>query len=282
MAKPVVHTVKKGETLGKIAKKYGAKDWKYIYNAPANAKFRKTRPDPNTIEPGDKIVIPPTKAMVEGKYSKDMPRMSISINADKALVFVQQKWAYVWVEKPGVSKWTSKEKKDFHNAADKAIWARWSGKFKLTVSGASDFARAYKDTVFNVNFDIKYVTSGGHWTVTVTKVPKGSKSPTSSVDWNGQKIKLDSEDTKLKDLRGTGKKEDKQSPFAHEFGHAVGNSKHGPAAHGDEYKAGHANFADKESMMNIGNQLKKRHADHLILELNKMIKDTTWTVKSVG
>lgn len=34
--------------------------------------------------------------------------------------------------------------------------------------------------------------------------------------------------------------------------------------------------------MNIGNELKKRHADHIIHELNKMIKDTVFTVKSVG
>ena len=133
-----------------------------------------------------------------------------------------------------------------------------------------------------MNFDIKKVTSGGHWKVTVTKVPKGSKSPTSSVDWNGQKITLDSEDTKLRDLQGTGKKKDKQSPFAHEFGHAVGNSKHGPAGHGDEYKASSPFHEEKKSMMNIGNQLQKRHADHLIMELNKMIKDTTFTVKSVS
>ena len=282
MPKDLVHTVKRGENLSKIAKKYKASNWKYIYEDPVNAKFRKERPNPNEIQPGDKIVIPPTPGTVTNKYSKNLPRMSIDIDATKSLIFVQQKWAYVFVEKSGVSKWTSKEKKDFHNAADKAIWARWSGKFKLTCSGKSDFARAYKDTVFDVSFDIKYVKSSGHWTVTVTKVPKGSKSPTSSVNWTDQTIALDSEDTKLKDLLGTGKKKDKQSPFAHEFGHAVGNSKHGPAAHGDEYKSSSANFADKKSMMNIGNQLRKRHADHLVMELDKMIKDTTWTVKSVG
>ncbi|MBB94777.1 MAG: hypothetical protein CML68_09265 [Rhodobacteraceae bacterium] len=277
-----VHTVKKGDTLSKIAKKYGIKSAKALYDDPANAKFRKLRPNPDLIEPGDKVTIPPTPASVKSNHTKDMPRMSIDVNGDKALIFVQQKWEYTFVEQAGVSKWTSKEKTDFHTAADKSIWARWSGKFKLTCTGKSDFARAFKDTVFNVSFDIKNVKSGGHWKVTVTKVPKGSKSPTSSVNWGNQTIKLDSEDTKLKDLLKTGKDKDKQSPFAHEFGHAVGNSKHGPAAHGDEYKAGAANFADKKSMMNIGTELRKRHADHLIGELNKMIKDTTWTVKSVG
>ncbi len=276
------YTIKRGDTLSGIARKYGLKGWKDIYEAPENKKFKKDNPDPNKISPGGKLFVPPSPKTVKSIHKKDMPRMSISVDATKALIFVQQKWEYTFVTQKGVSKWTGKEKKDFHNAADKAIWARWSGKYKITCSGTSDFARVYKDTVFDVSFDIKYVKSGGHWKVTVTKVPKGSKSPTSSVDWNKQTINLDSEDTKLKDLQGTGKKEDKQSPFAHEFGHAVGNSKHGPAGHGDEYKKSSGHFADKSSMMNIGNKLKKRHADHLIMELNKMIKSTTFSVKSVG
>lgn len=276
------YTIRKSDTLGGIAKKHGLKSWKVIYEAPENKKFKKDNPDPNKIKPGDKIFVPPSAKTVTSIHKKDMPRMSISVDANKKLIFVQQKWEYTFVTKAGVSKWTSKEKKDFHNAADKSIWKRWSGKYKIICSGASDFARVYKDTVFDVSFDIKFVSSSGHWKVTVTKVPKGSASPISSVNWNAQTIKLDSEDTKLKDLRSTGKDKDKQSPFAHEFGHAVGNSKHSAAAHGDEYKASSPFHAEKESMMNIGTELKKRHADHIILELNKMIKDTVFTVKSVG
>ncbi|MEM8577875.1 MAG: LysM peptidoglycan-binding domain-containing protein [Pseudomonadota bacterium] len=283
MPKDTIHTVRRGDTLGKIAKKYGHASWKTIYDAPENAKFRKNRPDPNAIQPGDKITIPPSAGSVVGRYFKNMPRMSISIDAPKALIFVQQKWQYVFVEKDAtVSKWTSKEKTKFHNDADKIIWKRWSGKFKITCAGTSDFARVYKDTVFNTNFDIKRVTSSGHWTVTVTKVPAGSKSPQSSINWGTQVVNLDSEDMAKRDLRGTGKDKDKFDPVAHEFGHTAGNSKFGPAARGDEYPAGHANFLDKASIMNIGNQVRKRHADHLILMLNKMIKDTTWSVKSVG
>lgn len=53
-----VYPVKQGDTLYKIAKKYGFSDWRTIYNHADNAEFRKKRPNPNIIYPGDKIVIP--------------------------------------------------------------------------------------------------------------------------------------------------------------------------------------------------------------------------------
>jgi len=52
------HPVQQGETLYKIAKRYGFSDWRTIYNHADNAEFRKKRPNPNIIYPGDKIGIP--------------------------------------------------------------------------------------------------------------------------------------------------------------------------------------------------------------------------------
>jgi Putative peptidoglycan binding domain/LysM domain len=52
------HTVCQGECLSSIAKKYGFVSYKAIYNHPLNDKFRKKRPDPNLIYPGDVIHIP--------------------------------------------------------------------------------------------------------------------------------------------------------------------------------------------------------------------------------
>ena len=73
-------------------------------------------------------------------------------------------------------------------------------------------------------------------------------------------------------------------PAAHEFGHAVGNSKHAASGHGhgDEYKDGSDYKEERASMMNWGTELKKRHADHIIWELNKIIPNTRFEVKSVG
>src|ERR1051325_8947818 len=52
------HVVKKGESLSTIARQYGHSDWKAIYDHPANAGFKKKRPNPNVIHPGDVVVIP--------------------------------------------------------------------------------------------------------------------------------------------------------------------------------------------------------------------------------
>jgi len=57
-----VHVVKSGEWLSKIAEEYGFSDWKAIYNYSENADFRRLRPNPNVIEPGDRIVIPPPRS----------------------------------------------------------------------------------------------------------------------------------------------------------------------------------------------------------------------------
>ena len=61
------YTIKSGDTLSKIAKEAGIPDWKTIYNDPQNADFRKKRPDPDKIYPGDKIWIPGTPKTSTGK-----------------------------------------------------------------------------------------------------------------------------------------------------------------------------------------------------------------------
>src|SRR5690348_4555483 len=52
------YIVRPGDTLGKIAARHGFKDYREIYDHPANAGFKAKRPDPNLIYPGDVIVIP--------------------------------------------------------------------------------------------------------------------------------------------------------------------------------------------------------------------------------
>ncbi len=61
------YTIKSGDTLSKIAKEAGIPDWKTIYNDPQNADFRKKRPDPDKIFPGDKIWIPGNPKTSTGK-----------------------------------------------------------------------------------------------------------------------------------------------------------------------------------------------------------------------
>lgn len=54
---PTPYTVKPGDTLSAIARKHGM-SWQDIYNHPDNADFRRKRPNPNLIYPGDVIMIP--------------------------------------------------------------------------------------------------------------------------------------------------------------------------------------------------------------------------------
>jgi N-acetylmuramoyl-L-alanine amidase len=58
---PRNHTVVQGECLSRIAARYGFPDYKTIYDDPANAAFKKARPNPNVIYPGDVLVIPDPK-----------------------------------------------------------------------------------------------------------------------------------------------------------------------------------------------------------------------------
>lgn len=57
-SKPTTHKVKKGDTLIGIAKKYGHRDWKAIWDAPENKAVVKKRKDPKKIDTGDVLHIP--------------------------------------------------------------------------------------------------------------------------------------------------------------------------------------------------------------------------------
>jgi len=53
------YTVKPGDCLTSIAAMHGFQDYKVIYNHADNKDFRKKRPNPHIIHPGDEIFIPP-------------------------------------------------------------------------------------------------------------------------------------------------------------------------------------------------------------------------------
>jgi Putative peptidoglycan binding domain len=52
------HTVKQGEYLSSIALDFGFSHWQTIYNHPQNADFKKKRPNPDILFPGDQVFIP--------------------------------------------------------------------------------------------------------------------------------------------------------------------------------------------------------------------------------
>jgi N-acetylmuramoyl-L-alanine amidase len=54
----VPYTVRAGDTLTSIARKHSLASWRDIYDAPENATFRRRRPNPDRIFPGDELIIP--------------------------------------------------------------------------------------------------------------------------------------------------------------------------------------------------------------------------------
>jgi hypothetical protein len=64
-----VHVVQQGETLNRIAKLYEFVRVETIYDHESNADFRKLRPDPNIIYPGDEINIPDKEKIIKMGYS---------------------------------------------------------------------------------------------------------------------------------------------------------------------------------------------------------------------
>ncbi len=210
---------------------------------------------------------------------RETPWCVIDLNTDTGQIFVQERWLYHWRTRPPLLPWTVHEQRDFHNRADRAIWAVWSNRARLEARGNTALARRLAASGCRVNFDIRRVRRDPHWTVTVTKIPAGEFA-TSSVLWNARTIRLDSNDTRTKRrCRDVPRVCHSQIPVAHEFGHAAGNTS--VLGRGDEYRAGHGQRRDRASIMNIGTQLRDRHLQTLIDELNLMSPGTTFSVARI-
>jgi len=203
----------------------------------------------------------------------------IDIDTITGQVFLQQKWNYTWLLGAGVSAWTSAEKTDFHNRADTHIWAAWSNRATLSVTGTSAFALRHSSAGVPINLDIRRVTANEHWDVKVKKILPAAFER-SNIVWSTRKINLDTNDFNTRtNCRGTPRVCHKQIPVAHEFGHAAGNT--AVLGRGDEYKASSPHVNDHSSIMNVGSQLKSRHFQTILDELNLMIPGATFTVKGI-
>lgn len=214
------------------------------------------------------------------RISSKTDRLDIYIDKDRKLILIEQKWKYVWSNKKGTTPWSHKEKKKFHNKSDHIIENLWGGKMVIRTKGSSDFAKKYADDGFVVNFDLKWVTNDEHWKVRVTKIPKGEWAQ-SWMKWTTREVNLDTEDIKMRRTSTIPRRT--QSPVAHEFGHTIGNTFHtGVTQHGDEYKTNSKYNTQTKSIMNIGNEIKPRHLDYIVSELNKMVPNTEFYVKKIN
>jgi N-acetylmuramoyl-L-alanine amidase len=91
-----VHVVRQGECLSSIARAYGFSDWRRIYDDPANADFKRKRPNPDLIYPGDLLTIPDRKpatfVVTTGavhKFKVNLPKARLRI-----LLEVDEPYAY--------------------------------------------------------------------------------------------------------------------------------------------------------------------------------------------
>ena len=213
-----------------------------------------------------------------GHVTRETNWCVIDIDTTVGRIFLQQRWQYLWLLQPPLSNWTHTEKRDFHNRADREIWAAWSNRASLNVTGSSTVARRFRGRGLPINLDIRWVTAKPHWRVHVMKLPSG-QFRTSSVRWTARLINLDTNDFSTRTI-GTGTPTvTTQVPVAHEFGHAAGNT--AVLSRGDEYKSTSPNKGDQASIMHSGHQLRNRHFRTILDEMNKMIPDTTFSVRSL-
>jgi hypothetical protein len=213
-----------------------------------------------------------------GHVTRETGWCVIDIDTSEGRVFLQERWQYTWLLAPGQPAWTVQEKRDYHRNVDRAIWAGWSNRATLSVTGDSDFARRFAGQGLPINLDIRWVTADAHWQVRVTKIAAGTWRQ-SSVQWTARVIDLDTEDFQVRTIATGPRIRDTQVPVAHEFGHAVGNT--AVLGRGDEYKTTSPNNRDHSSMMHSGHRLRSRHFQTILDEMNRMIRGATFAVRSV-
>ncbi len=208
----------------------------------------------------------------------------ISLNLDTGHIFVQENWHYQWVVDVPLRPWHLAEKRAFHAQVDSQIWSVWSsGRFHIRVRGANAFVRRFPHGLPTTEFDIRWVLRAGHWEVKARKMaPNAARSypaDYSQVDFAGRKVTLVTED--FTDSRGAandaGASRANFPVGAHEFGHTEPDGS-GRAPNPDEYTHGSANLGDTDSLMNIGRQVRGRHLEGLLGELNRMVPGVTFFV----
>jgi len=205
----------------------------------------------------------------------------IDIIVHEKRIFFQQRWRYTWEKTAGQTDWDLDQKRKFHTEVDKQIWASWSNRVKLSVTGTSDFAKKFATTKLPMNLDIRWVLRDEHWDVTAVKNDPADM-PHNYVQWDARKIKLHTSKLKSYSACTNGSPKVCTAGFKsvpHEAGHAFGNSS--TLGRGDEYASTSPHLADTGSILNIGTELRKRHFRTILEEMNKMIPDTTFAVHQV-
>jgi len=211
---------------------------------------------------------------------KELRWCDLRIDTREGKITVLQKWDYKWLTAHGVSGWTPGIKEKFHKLVKSSIMRVWSN-INLKLEGSSSLCEQFDKKGMFLEFDIRRVSKDCHWSVKVTRLKKSTKFQTSRVLWKERIILLDTKDANLTNKKNnyTGLK-GKQTPVAHEFAHTIGNSYR--FNNGDEYSFKSPHLQDTNSILNVGDKVRERHLDKIIKELNSMVSDTKFSVKSIG
>ena len=208
---------------------------------------------------------------------KETSRMTIDIDMENGAVLITQRWRMV--DKGNNS---SASIEHFKRMVASTVQAIWNQRCFVNLVERDLLKNKIRRDTFVINFKVRWVSSNEHWRVYMQ--PEG----VSSVDWCARNIYLDVYDVRPQRKKGAPKGLC-QYPVAHEFGHTIGNVRgafpsllmgiHGFTTihHGDEYRSGYVPknkteeyVEDINSIMNIGNSLRKRHLDYILQELNSM------------
>jgi N-acetylmuramoyl-L-alanine amidase len=84
------YIIVRGDCLSSIAKRHGFASWRTIYDHPQNADFRRLRPDPNLIHPGDRVFIPEREPREESGATEERHTFRTRSERVKLMIRIQQ------------------------------------------------------------------------------------------------------------------------------------------------------------------------------------------------
>jgi hypothetical protein len=245
------------------------------------------------------------------QFVKRLPWCDLYVDAEHGVV-LQQWWKYNWQQATiGGPDWTLAEKKRFHRSVRRQVALVWNNRVRLRLHVKSDphsslghaegpshgslvssFVSRFGSSGAPINMDIRWVLSGGHWDVTVWKTTMDLQTSVGHVDScsiDGRKIVLHATSTKPQTacvyMDWQGKRDvclKNHLVIPHEFGHSLQNWDDEYETFGRSTPGLNPYYADVQSIMSLGRQLRARHFKSVVRELNTMVPGVTFSVLSIS
>lgn len=203
--------------------------------------------------------------------------MEIALDTVSKEIYVTQRWKLNFIDDI-VYPWTPEEKQYYRQEVKKNIYECWDSQAYAIVNSqrGSSFNREYGKIPFLIRIKLEFVETGQHWTVDIQKRATRERGDTTT-NWLSRVIRISNLSIAPYRIQ---KGQWMREAVVHEFGHALGNTKHiGDINAGDEYIMGHPLFGDKKSIMNRGKELRHRHFAHVRDILQKMFPNSFFCIR---